>query len=130
MAAVTEACEESTLTAAQLKDVFKLVLSAVRRTKRTCSPTELSSLWDPASWDTLCDKLIASERFQASTGLHASCRQVVQLTSTADGQEPKRSKVQKPVVDSPVIKTKRKAEKGARSGEASDKAKRKKAKRA
>ena len=130
MAAVTEACQESTLTAAQLKDVFKLVLSAVRRTKRTCSPAELSSLWDPASWDTICDTLIASERFQASAGLHASCRQIVHLTSATDGQAPKRSKAQKSVVSSPVIKTKRKAEEGARSAEASDKAKRKKAKRA
>jgi len=65
------------LTATQLKDIFKFGLQAIRQTKRAVADTSASStIWDPESWQDLAITLAASERFKTSTSLQVMCRQM------------------------------------------------------
>lgn len=82
---ISPACEgESALQPSHVKDMLKLALVAVRQTKRVCSTgKELSSAWEPTQWSELSDRLSKSERFKASVGLQAMCKQIVQLLQVA-----------------------------------------------
>ena len=72
--------ESTTLQPAHVKDILKLSLVAVRQTKRVAeNATELSTIWQPSSWKELSNALASSDRFQASVGLQAMCKQIVQL---------------------------------------------------
>lgn len=65
------------LTTAQMKDVFKLVLTAIRQTKRSFKDdTEVGALWKSDTWGGVLQQLIASEKYGQATGLHAMCKQV------------------------------------------------------
>ncbi|OCH90301.1 hypothetical protein OBBRIDRAFT_887807 [Obba rivulosa] len=123
LSVMQKACEgEATLNTAQIKELLKLGLQAIRQTKRlTPSSDELASVWDPSAWNSLKNKLSASERFKSSTGLHAMSKQMAQ----AAGQDAETK-------GKGASATKRKAEEIGEEGEAvatPSKAKRKKVKK-
>jgi DNA polymerase phi len=91
---LTEACDEKlTLTAAQMKELFKLGLAAVRQTQRVVSSQDtLRTTWRPSMWDTLHKKVASSERFKTSTAL-PMCLQMVKLSQGTT--TPKKSKIAK-----------------------------------
>ncbi|KAM5542581.1 hypothetical protein V8D89_003542 [Ganoderma adspersum] len=79
---LTKAClnESTTLQPAHVKDILKLAVVAVRQTKRVTDNTnELASIWQPSSWSELSSALASNDRFKASVGLQAMCKQIVQL---------------------------------------------------
>ncbi|KAI8998993.1 DNA polymerase phi-domain-containing protein [Trametes punicea] len=125
---LSDACTgDSSLTAAHAKEILKLALVAVRQTKRFASNTEeAASIWEPSTWSDLSAKLASSDRFKASVGLQAMCKQVDQLLQESNATGTKASGTGKAT-------TKRKAEeevtgddKGVASGK---KAKHKKARK-
>ncbi|EKM55908.1 uncharacterized protein PHACADRAFT_256841 [Phanerochaete carnosa HHB-10118-sp] len=74
------------LTPPQVKELLRLVLAGVRYTRRVASSAEaVRATWDAAAWETLAGELATSARLKASTGLQATCRQVVQLIEKDDG---------------------------------------------
>ena len=79
---ISKACkdESTSLQPAHVKDILKLVLVAVRQTKRLAQNTdELSTIWQPSKWSELSSTLASNDRFKASVGLQAMCKQIVQL---------------------------------------------------
>jgi DNA polymerase phi len=74
------ACDEAaTLNTAQMKDLLKLAVLAVRQTRRVVPQSEnISMIWEPNAWDKLRTKLRSTERFKSSTALHALCEQTIQ----------------------------------------------------
>lgn len=74
------ACENGTLTAAQVKEVLKLAQVAVRQSKRVLSPEELQEAWDPSSWESLSQMLASSDKMKSSSGLQSMCSQVAKLS--------------------------------------------------
>ncbi|KAF9653857.1 hypothetical protein BDM02DRAFT_3265026 [Thelephora ganbajun] len=74
---LTSSVANGALTAAQMKDVFKLVLTTIRQTKSFIkNDTEAGSLWKSDTWDGLLEKLTSSKKYGQATGLHAICKQV------------------------------------------------------
>lgn len=66
-----------------IKEALKLVLIAVRTTKRLVAKCEsFTNIWDPTVWTELHHLLAAQERFMASAALVGMCRQVIQLVQT------------------------------------------------
>ena len=87
-----------------MKDVFKLILTAIRQTKRSFkNGAEVGSLWKSTEWDALLEQLTGSEKYGRATGLHAMCKQVRDLTHVSKEVVPRREKPSK-------SKAKRKAE--------------------
>ena len=97
----SDACDGTMeLTAPQLKDILKLVLSAVRQTKRISSSAQtVTATWEPSKWANLGDKLSESKRFGNSKGLSTMCKQIAQVcqtsTSAPDAPEVEKKKVGK-----------------------------------
>ncbi|KZT24137.1 hypothetical protein NEOLEDRAFT_1117111 [Neolentinus lepideus HHB14362 ss-1] len=76
----------STLSSVQMKDVFKLALTAVRQTERLIrSSDSIAKIWDPCCWENLLTKLQTSERFKSSIGLHALCTQMSRAAAGCTG---------------------------------------------
>lgn len=76
---VSEACEEkATLNVAQVKDVLKLALSAIRQTLRLPS-VDVDTVWTPKKWQKLADKLTSSPTLKSSPALPALCQQIVKV---------------------------------------------------
>ncbi|TFK42972.1 DNA polymerase phi-domain-containing protein [Crucibulum laeve] len=92
---IKDACAEKvTLTAAQLKDLIKLGLVAVRQTQRSSTaPQTVLEIWKAKSWRTLCDTLSSSSRFATSTALHKMCEQLAHIVE-GENQSKKPEKVQ------------------------------------
>lgn len=81
-----DACDEkSSLNAAQMKELFKLALSALKQTKRI-SAGSTQSIWEIKSWKSLQQKLKAS-RFKTSTALHKMCEQIIRTLESSAGQD-------------------------------------------
>ena len=134
---ISKACEgdTATLQPSHVKEILKVALVAIRQTKRVSQNSkDLSSAWQPSKWADLSNTLAASDRFKASVGLQAMCKQIVQLlqdsgTAGSKAQSGKSDKKEKKGA------TKRKAEETAAEdeGDAADggkKAKHKKARKA
>lgn len=106
---LSKACSSTTqIQPAQAKDILKLALVAARQTKRVIqNDGELTSAWEPSKWSNLSSTLASSDRFKASVGLQAMCKQIVQLLqddkagTKASGKKKEKFK---------TIATKRKAE--------------------
>ena len=118
-----------------MKDVFKLVLTAIRQTNRFFkNSTEAGSLWKSDAWDGLLEKLTSSEKYGQATGLHAMCKQVHDATHVSKSRETKKAKESEEVVtvgEKPSkSKAKRKAEEVEPPSEKSRKPKKKKTKAA
>lgn len=126
IAAATAACDEGTLNAAQLKELFKLTLSAARFSKRILNAEELD-LWEAPHWDALREKLASSERFKSSAGLLDSCRQMTRLARGSKEEAAKPARVKTNGIEGKT-KPKRKAEDVARTERTKEKSSRKKAK--
>ena len=121
------------LTTAQMKDVFKLVLTAIRQTKRSLkNSTESGSPWKSDAWGGLLEQLTSSEKYGQTTGLHAMCKQVHDTTRVSEPLEAKKTKKPKEVatVDEKPSKSKakRKAEEVEPPSEKPQKPKKKKTK--
>ena len=80
-----QACSNDLVaTAAQIRDVLKLGLLAIRQTQRVMSSSDsLQDLWKPSVWETLHNKVASSERFKASTALQTLCQQLAQASRGA-----------------------------------------------
>jgi DNA polymerase phi len=90
---LTSSVETGALTTAQMKDVFKLVLTAIRQTKRVFKDdAEVGSLWKSDAWDGLLGQLTGSEKYGQATGLHAMCKQVRDATGVSEPRETKKAK--------------------------------------
>lgn len=82
-----ESCsEKGNLTAAQMKEIFKLGLLGVRQTKRL-SPSSTQQIWEPKSWRTLHQNLKMS-RLKASPALQKMCEQVARMSEDAPSGKP------------------------------------------
>lgn len=115
-----------------MKDVFKLVLTVVRQTKRFFkSDKEAESLWKSEAWDGLLQQLMSSEKYGQATGLHAMCKQVRDATRVS---EPRKAETKTPGKATPrdekpsKPKVKRKAEEVEAPSEKPQKPKKKKVK--
>ena len=76
-----------------MKDVFKLVLTAIRQTKRFFkNGTEVELRWKPNAWDGLLKQLTSSEKYGKASGLLAMCKQVRDATRASDPREAKKVK--------------------------------------
>lgn len=78
---MSQACEASdaSLTAAQVKEILKLALLAVRQSRKACGDQGLTAVWNAAPWNNLSTKFAATSRFKSSTGLQSSCKEVARL---------------------------------------------------
>ncbi|RDB24111.1 DNA polymerase V [Hypsizygus marmoreus] len=92
----TQACEEKiNFTAAQLKELLKLALVAIRQNQKI-SQTSVPEIWQPDSWHTLSKTLGSCDRFKKSPGLQKMCEQIVRLSKTTDKGEGKGEKAATP----------------------------------
>lgn len=79
----TDSCsKEINFTAAQMKELFKLGIIAVRQTNKI-SPEAVESIWQPQSWKSLQENLVSS-RFKNSPALHKMCQQIVRMLQKPD----------------------------------------------
>jgi DNA polymerase phi len=107
----TQSCSEKPkLSAAQLKDAFKLALVAVRQTKRV-APEALQETWKPTSWVSLKASLQSSPRFASSTAIHKQCDQVALLSRTEDAEGNGNAKKKRKAESESEVKTKTKSKK-------------------
>ncbi|KAH9842530.1 DNA polymerase phi-domain-containing protein [Rhodofomes roseus] len=128
---ISQACDESeaSLTAAQIKELFKLALLAVRHMRRTnASAEELLVVWDPQSWNDLSTKLAANPRLMSSTALQTSCKEIIRAVGESAKSGSDRP-TKKGRTDSSATASKRKAAE-LEDAPAPQKAKPKKAKKA
>ena len=97
-----ESCsEQAKLTAAQMKEVFKVGLLGVRQTKRL-SPPSTQQIWEPKSWRLLHQNLKTS-RLKASPALQKMCEQVARMSEDVPSGKP-------PTKSANPVASKRKAE--------------------
>lgn len=97
---ISSACDDdsASLTHAQVKDLLKLGLMAVRQTKKvTPTPEELSSIWEPSLWEALASKLATSTRLKSSTGLQTMSKQIAHIISQASTNGNKTPKTPAPL---------------------------------
>ena len=78
---MSQACDASdgSLTAAQLKDILKLAILAIRQSRKICGDQESAAVWDASLWNGLSTKFASSSRLKSSTGLQSSCKEIVRL---------------------------------------------------
>lgn len=93
----TRACKnEIVLTSAQMKDLLKLALVAVRQTTRVLAASgatsRMTEIWDKDAWAEVSAQLAASERFKAATSLKSMCTQISQ---SLEGKTKASSKAEK-----------------------------------
>ncbi|KAF8652685.1 hypothetical protein AX16_004190 [Volvariella volvacea WC 439] len=95
---IIQACENQLdISAAQIKDIFKLVLIAIRQTQRilSSSSTEVplsKHAWLPDKWTSVAEKLSQSTRYKASPALRKMCEQVVQLAQKISSEPQRQGK--------------------------------------
>ncbi|KAG1782776.1 DNA polymerase phi-domain-containing protein [Suillus placidus] len=72
---IDSACDdEVSLSAAQIKDLFKLVMLGVHQTSKVDSSNQ--NVWDSGAWRTLHGRLVASKRFGSSIAILKLCSRV------------------------------------------------------
>ncbi|KAK7054956.1 DNA-directed DNA polymerase [Paramarasmius palmivorus] len=72
---ISEGCDgTTTLTAPQMKDLFKLALLSHRQIRRLHA-TEIDQIWDPPSWAALSERLAGSDRYKGTLQM---CKQLAQ----------------------------------------------------
>jgi len=88
---VQEACkEDSGMTSAQLKDLLKIVLAAVRHTKKA-SADAVEKTWSSSAWSDVKTSLSTS-RLKAAIGLQKMCEQITAMTKPASEKQDKKKK--------------------------------------
>jgi len=78
------------MTSAQLKDLFKIVLAAVRQTKKA-SADAVETTWSSSAWIDVKTSLSMS-RLKAATGLQKMCEQIAAMTKPASEKQDKKKK--------------------------------------
>ncbi|KAG1891307.1 DNA polymerase phi-domain-containing protein [Suillus subluteus] len=80
---IDSACDDQvSLSAAQIKDLFKLVMLGVRQASKVGS--SIQNVWDPGAWRTLHGRLVASKRFavlSSGIGFTSPTRHTTQFDS-------------------------------------------------
>lgn len=110
------ACDKGSLTAPQVKEVFKSALALVRLTRKIApGPDELVQTWDRSSWENLTKQLASSESLKTATGLQTLCKQLIQVldrpltkTDYANGATKRKADESDHEVDAATKKAKRK----------------------
>ncbi|KAH7340489.1 DNA polymerase phi-domain-containing protein [Rhizoctonia solani] len=80
--ALTTACEQTEHSAntAQVKDLLKIGLQAVRLTRKTARPTDsISSSWDAVAFENVKEQLANSDRFKGSPSIQSLAKQMLSL---------------------------------------------------
>lgn len=99
----TDACDDTIiLTVAQMKELFKLALVAIRQTTRSNSQ-DAQDVWQPEQWSALHSKLGSSARFKGSPALQKMCDQVVKTSQKSPASS-------KPKVNGTPVASKRKVD--------------------
>ncbi|KAK0459585.1 DNA polymerase phi-domain-containing protein [Desarmillaria tabescens] len=112
---INDACDGKTsVNAAQMKDLFKLVLLSIKQTSRLSSSPDIDAIWASSSWEKLSDKLSASG-FKSSTSIHAMCNEVVKQAKNEHTGEKEESMGNKRKRDGVDATTKRKKKKKSQS---------------
>ncbi|KAI0060788.1 hypothetical protein BV25DRAFT_1827328 [Artomyces pyxidatus] len=126
-AALSSACKDSTATPAHVKELLKLVLVAIRQTKRlTVKGEDASRIWQTDLWKNLQAELASAEHLTASTAVHGMCKQVVQLTQSHSQPSKKSAKGNEKAAGKSKGKRKAEAVDGDGGAAATKKVKRKK----
>lgn len=105
------------LSAAQVKDILKLVLSCIRQTRKTAESSTVQ-IWDPAAWKALHDQLASSNRFQSSSSVLNMCRQVESIATQSKqegGRKRKAESESETTKADPSIKSNRKKRKKSKT---------------
>ncbi|EGO20980.1 hypothetical protein SERLADRAFT_452123 [Serpula lacrymans var. lacrymans S7.9] len=86
---ISSACDErAALTAAQIKELLKLGLLAIRQTTKALSkPSDIETIWDPSSWKNVLERLSSSSRFKSSTALLKMCEQIAKSAKIASPEK-------------------------------------------
>lgn len=87
--AIAACTETAAMNTAQMKDILKLGLVAVRQTQRLSLPQQkVQDIWRQKSWTVLRATLVASERFKSSPTLQKMCDQLIRTSQTPDSRAP------------------------------------------
>ncbi|KAJ1310167.1 hypothetical protein OPQ81_006911 [Rhizoctonia solani] len=81
---LTTACEQTEHSAntAQVKELLKVALQAVRLTRKFARPNDsVSSLWDVSAFEKVKEQLANSDRFKGSPAIQSSTKQMLSLLS-------------------------------------------------
>jgi DNA polymerase phi len=82
LSAACDPCLKS-ISVSSIKEALKLVIVAARTTKRLVAKSgSFSNIWDSTIWTELHKRLVAQDRFVASTALVGMCKQVIELVQT------------------------------------------------
>ncbi|CAE6439768.1 unnamed protein product, partial [Rhizoctonia solani] len=79
---LTTACEqtEHSANAAQVKELFKIALQAVRLSRKFARPTDsISTSWDVAAFEKVQEQLASLDRFKGSSAIQSSAKQMLSL---------------------------------------------------
>ncbi|KAG1756485.1 DNA polymerase phi-domain-containing protein [Suillus paluster] len=83
---IDSACDDQvSLSAAQIKDLFKLVILGVRQASKVDSSNQ--NAWDSGAWCTLHGRLVASKRFGSSIAVLKLCSQVESALQGRNGRQ-------------------------------------------
>ncbi|KAG2157394.1 DNA polymerase phi-domain-containing protein [Suillus clintonianus] len=111
---IDSACDDQvSLSAAQIKDLFKLVMVGVRQASKVDNSNQ--NVWDSGPWHALHGRLVASKRFGSSIAVLKLCSQVESALQAQHGRQhnviaPKR-KVEEVEAEGVSSATKRKKKK-------------------
>jgi DNA polymerase phi len=113
---IDSACDdEVSLSAAQIKDLFKLVMLGIRQASKVDSSNQ--NTWDSGAWRTLHGRLVASKRFGSSIAIHKLCSRVGSALQAQHGRQHKliasKRKAEEVEAESVPSDTKRKKKKNA-----------------
>jgi DNA polymerase phi len=113
---IDSACDdEVSLSAAQIKDLFKLVMLGIRQASKVDSSNQ--NTWDSGAWRTLHGRLVASKRFGSSIAIHKLCSRVGSALQAQHGKQHKliasKRKAEEVEAESVPSDTKRKKKKNA-----------------
>ncbi|CAE6452304.1 unnamed protein product [Rhizoctonia solani] len=79
---LTTACEQTEHSAntAQVKDIMKIALQAVRLSRKFARPTDsISTSWDVSTFEKVQEQLASSDRFKGSSAIQSSAKQMLSL---------------------------------------------------
>ncbi|CAE6417074.1 unnamed protein product [Rhizoctonia solani] len=86
---LSAACEQTdhSANAAQVKELLKIGLQAVRLSRKTARPTDsISSAWDSSAFEKVKEQLANSERFKGSPAIQSLARQLSSLLAPPTGE--------------------------------------------
>lgn len=100
------ACQqtEHTANAAQMKELLKIALQAVRLTRKVAKPTDGASMyWDAAAFESLRKELAKCDRFKTSPGVQALAKQFSSILASDGPQKAQGVKKRKVVAEAETV---------------------------